>query len=377
MLKTAYRLTANAFNATFRPKALIHPLMVVYHITNLCNLRCFYCEDFSADKNHLYASHELSTEQVKEILRILRKKFDYIYITGGEPYVRKDLEELIEFMKKVLKYKRISLNTNGLTVEQKPDILKNIRDLVVSVDSLNLKNKDEIIGCKQGTAQKIFDNLQWAGALQKKYGFELSLNCVVTAHTIEDARGVLEYAIQNNMRFSCIPQNVQYSFHPAFKGNKVYQDFIKEVLDRKKETKLISGTRYFFRNILSLEPFACYPQVIGRITATGDLYWPCRPLHTFAGNLLEIGSYDKTVKEGIKKYGILNACNKNCQMRCYIESSVLVKHPLSLVREFFGKPGKAAPPPLTPQTLPPQLSPAFDNDSKAWNSVRGLESSRV
>ncbi|MCC6272682.1 MAG: hypothetical protein IT572_04385 [Deltaproteobacteria bacterium] len=35
------------------------------------------------------------------------------------------------------------------------------------------------------------------------------------------------------------------------------------------------------------------------------------------------------------KHGILNACDKNCQVRCYIESSLLVKHPLALVREFF------------------------------------------
>ncbi len=100
---------------------------------------------------------------------------------------------------------------------------------------------------------------------------------------------------------------------------------------------------YFFQNILNFSPFQCYPNVIARVAATGDLYWPCRPLNTFAGNLLEFDSYDKAVREGIRKYGILNACEKNCQLRCYIESSILVKHPLSLVEEFFTKPEKALP----------------------------------
>ncbi len=334
MLRTAYRLTANLFNARFRPRALIHPLFVVYHITNLCNLRCFYCEDFSADKNHLYKPYELSTDQVKEILRILRKKFDYIYITGGEPYVRGDLEELVVYMKEI-GFKRISLNTNALTLDQKPEILKHVRDLVISIDSMNAERKDEIIGCKKGGAQKIFDNLRWAARQQKKYGYEVSINCVVAPHTLQDAREVLEFALQEGIRYSCIPQNVDYSVHAGLNASAEYKQFIEEIIDLKDKTPLISGTRYFFKNILKLSPFECYPSVVARVNSNGDVSWPCRPLKTIAGNLLEIGSFDATVREGIRKHGILNACDKNCQVRCYIESSLLVKHPLALVKEFF------------------------------------------
>ncbi len=334
MLKTAYRLSANLFNARFRPKALIHPLFVVYHITNLCNLRCFYCEDFSADKNHLFKPHELDTDQVKKVLRILRKKFDYIYLTGGEPYVRQDLSELVAYMREI-GFKRISINTNALTLDQKPEILPHIRDLVISIDSMNAARKDEIIGCKKGGAQKIFDNLRWAARQQKKFGYEVSINCVVAPHTLGDAREVLQFALQEGIRYSCIPQNVDYAVHPGLNASEDYRSFIREIMELKKRNPLISGTRYFFQNILKLSPFECYPSVVARVNANGDVSWPCRPLKTVAGNLLESGSFDATVKEGIRKHGILNACDKNCQVRCYIESSLLVKHPFALVREFF------------------------------------------
>ncbi len=366
MLKTAYRLAANYFNSHFRPKALIHPLLVVYHITNLCNLRCFYCEDFSADKNEFYRPSELSTEQVKSILRMLRKDFDYIYLTGGEPYVRNDFEELILYMKEI-GFKRISVNTNALTLDKKPRLLPHVDDFVISLDSMNLDRKDEIIGCKKGTALQIFDNLRWIAQQQKKYGFEVSINCVVAPHTIQDAREVMQFCLQEGLKFSCIPQNVNYGVHPELRQSQEYQNFIAEVLQQKRRSRLISGTKYFFENITKLTPFECYPNVVARVSADGNLYWPCRPLNTFAGNLLEIGSYQKAVQEGIRKYGILNACQKSCQMRCYIESSLLVKHPMALVKEFFTqRPGKSGPPavPLQPE-IQPQAQPIYAETSRS------------
>ncbi len=354
MLRTAYRLGANLINARFRPKALIHPLFVVFYITNLCNLRCFYCEEFSADKNAGFLPHELTTDQVKLILRVLRKKFDFIYITGGEPYVRQDLEELIAYMKEI-GFKRISLNTNAVTLDKKPGILKHLRDLIISLDSMDADRKDEIIRCKEGTAQKIFDNIRWAARLQKEYGFEISLNCVVAPHTISDAREVLAFALQEGIKVSLVPQNVNIHVHPEFKDNSDYQALIGELMDLKEQTGLISGTRHFYKNLLTLSPFSCYPNVVARVSAKGDLYWPCHPLQTLGGNLLKLGSYDKAVQEGIQKYGILNACQRQCQMRCYIESSLLLKHPLALVREFFS--GRRAHGPLGNPLLQPQFSP--------------------
>ncbi len=352
MLRTAYRLTANLFNARFRPDALIHPLFVVYYITNLCNLRCFYCEEFSADKNQAFMPFELSTDQVKTILRALREKFDYIYITGGEPYVRNDLVELLDYMKEI-GFKRISLNTNALTLDKKPEVLKYVRDLVISLDSLDVDRKDEIIGMKKGTARRIFDNIRWAARLQKEMEFEISLNCVVAPHTIQDAREVMAFALKEGIKACLVPQNVDIRAHPDLKANGEFQKLIQDAILEKKRTGLISGTEYFYKNVLSLSPFSCYPNVVARVSAKGDLYWPCHPLQTFGGNLLQLESYDAAVQEGIRKYGILNACQRQCQMRCYIESSLLVKHPMALVKEFFT--GRRAQGPVGNRLLQPQI----------------------
>ncbi len=344
MLKTIYRLAANGFNARFRPQALIHPLLPVYHLTNLCNLKCFYCEDFSSEKNHLYAPEEPTTEESKEILRIIRRKFPFLYVSGGEPYVRKDLEELVRFMKRDLKFRRVILNTNGLTLDQRPEVLRHVDDLVVSLDTLDIVRKDRMIGVTTGTSQRIFDNIRWAAPLQERFRFELSVNSVVTPETVQDTREVMKFALREGIRFSCIPQNVGYGPHPSLKTDPEYRRLIGEILALKKKTRLISGSRFFFERLLTLSSFNCYPHLMPRITPKGDLYWPCRPLNTFAGNLLENGSYDAAVEEGIRKYGILNACRKGCYMRCYIESSLLVWHPLSLLEEFFA--GRSKPDPI-------------------------------
>jgi MoaA/NifB/PqqE/SkfB family radical SAM enzyme len=88
VIKTAYNIIHNAFIA-FNDDSGCKSLFPLYHITPFCNLKCSYCEGFPElglpkDKaqnynipdNHKY---ELSTTEVKKLLSILRKSFDYFF----------------------------------------------------------------------------------------------------------------------------------------------------------------------------------------------------------------------------------------------------------------------------------------------------------
>ena len=76
-----------------------HPLQIIsWEATRRCNLRCLHCGSPSEEVNH---AEELTTEEVVgalgEIARDLdMSQFRHINITGGEPFVRNDLIDVLQ-----------------------------------------------------------------------------------------------------------------------------------------------------------------------------------------------------------------------------------------------------------------------------------------
>ena len=76
-------------------KPLIPPEHVYFSITNRCNLRCRMCE---VSKNPSSAEDELSKDKIKNIIvQIKDMGIKHIIFSGGEPTLRDDLIELVEF----------------------------------------------------------------------------------------------------------------------------------------------------------------------------------------------------------------------------------------------------------------------------------------
>lgn len=103
-------------------------------LTNKCNLNCLYC---FADKDN--SDNPLKLDRVKEfIIKLHRKeKIEEIYLTGGEPLLYPDIEEIICFCTSFTK--KIILLTNGILLRQ--NIMHMLNEygayLHVSLDSMN------------------------------------------------------------------------------------------------------------------------------------------------------------------------------------------------------------------------------------------------
>lgn len=115
-------------------------------VTDRCNLRCNYCMpaegiDF-AKNDKLFTIDELF--RLSEIL--VAQGVDKIRITGGEPFVRKDLMILLRNLSKMEDLKDISVTTNATLIGPHIDELKNlgIKNINVSMDAINRETFEKI-----------------------------------------------------------------------------------------------------------------------------------------------------------------------------------------------------------------------------------------
>lgn len=116
---------------------------VLWEITNTCNYHCSYCI-FSSET--IKYENELMTDEVKRTIKELKENnFTYIKFTGGEPFTRKDMTEILKYAKELGFDMDISTNASLIT-EKIAKELKDINFLMVhvSLDGVD-KNLHEFV----------------------------------------------------------------------------------------------------------------------------------------------------------------------------------------------------------------------------------------
>lgn len=89
------------------------PLVMSYNVTRECNMKCSHCYINATEKK---LEDELSTEEAKKVIDQIHKvSSPLLILSGGEPLLRQDIYELIEYgTKKGLK---IGLGSNGYLID--------------------------------------------------------------------------------------------------------------------------------------------------------------------------------------------------------------------------------------------------------------------
>ena len=108
-------------------------------VTEDCNLKCIYC----IDENNILSTCHKDILTNDEIIKIATQCADLgikkIRITGGEPLVRKNIENLIYELNNIDGIEEIYITTNGVLLHDKIENLKNdgLTGVNISLDSLN------------------------------------------------------------------------------------------------------------------------------------------------------------------------------------------------------------------------------------------------
>ena len=147
------RFTNVKFIDNLQPRYLSAPTQVFAEITDECQLECKHC--FNGNRRH---GAYLSIADWKLIIDRLEECGVFrVRISGGEPFCRKDVIDILKYLD--LKPMRYSIYTNGLIVDQYVHELRSLKNLVcirVSIDGTEEIN-DSIRG--KGTYEKAVQNL--------------------------------------------------------------------------------------------------------------------------------------------------------------------------------------------------------------------------
>lgn len=87
------------------------PFSLVHFITNRCNARCAHC--FIDFDNGDSSKHELSLDEIRRLTKHLGNHLFNVNLTGGEPFLRKDIFEIVEAYFKNAGVVSVFITTNG------------------------------------------------------------------------------------------------------------------------------------------------------------------------------------------------------------------------------------------------------------------------
>jgi pyrroloquinoline quinone biosynthesis protein E len=176
--------------AAVDPSCARAPVGMLCELTHRCPLQCPYCSN-PTDLERV--ATELTTEEWQSVMRqagelgILQ-----VHLSGGEPTVRKDLEEILEAAVKAGLY--TNLISAGVTINRER-LMKlaeiGLDHVQLSIQDVDSENADRISAYKGGLAKKI-EVSQWT----KEAGMALTINAPIHRQNIHNVPRMIEFAIE-------------------------------------------------------------------------------------------------------------------------------------------------------------------------------------
>ncbi len=252
------------------------PLWLLAEITYRCPLHCAFCYNPTNYDNH--TQNELSTEQWIQVLRDARKLGAIqLGISGGEPLVRDDIEDIVIEAKKLGYYSNLITSGVGLT-EKRIQAFKE-----GGLDHIQLSMHDVTADVNNFiTGTKTFELKKKVAAMIKNQGYPMVLNVVIHRYNIDHIKEILEMAEGLGADYVELA-NTQYYGWALVNRNQLMP--LKEQIDHAEAVtnefrkKVGNKMKIFFvvPDYFSDRPKKCmngWGEVFMIVTANGDVL-PC------------------------------------------------------------------------------------------------------
>jgi len=243
-------------------------LSISWTLTNRCNKKCVYCNLPNIN------SKELTTKQIFSIINeVAELGTQRIGFTGGEPLLRKDINEIIDYSKG--KGIFIGLVSNGSLVRKNINKIKNLDLLQLSIDGPEEINDGQRY---KGSYRDVVSAMEIAkGEIPKIW-----LTCVLTKNNLNSVDFILDLAEEQDLKVFFQPvvdyKNCGMEAKNLFPDERKYKETIKKLLKLKRTNRHIGNSRAglgYLYNWPNYKKKKCYAgKLFVHIYPNGDIY-PC------------------------------------------------------------------------------------------------------
>jgi len=319
-----YFLEAKACrNKNAIPRSVLFP---VIWVTNRCNLKCLMCDQWKTPPGLL--SEELTTKEWFSFIdSASRMHASVIVITGGEPLLREDLPDIINYIRR--RDIACHLCTNGTLLNE--DIINKLKasklnSISVSLDSFDPGTHNKLRGtdCFNDTVRNIKLLRRIAPTIK------IGINYVITKQNFRNLYRMVYFAEElgvDQIKFDPIHTNLKHrqkSSH-SFEGLILKQEDLVEFeyeIDRliiiMSQTKLLTNSRFFMQGLSGLfrkeyYKLLCYA---GYVSCAIDAFGRVSPCDNFDGS---ISLREKPLEEIWRSYSFQQFRKKvhNCHASCW------------------------------------------------------------
>ncbi len=188
----------------FRTPGAAPKPIVVWNCTQRCNLHCVHCYAHATEKG---SPGELDTAQAKSFIKDLADfQIPAILFSGGEPFIREDLFELIAFARE--QGLRAIISTNGPLIT--PKVAQQLSKLGLAEVGISLDGMEATNDKMRGQPGAFNATIQGYRNC-KAQGLRVSLRLTMTKHNFRDVPAIFDLVEKENIDRVCI-------YHLAYVG---------------------------------------------------------------------------------------------------------------------------------------------------------------
>jgi len=265
----------------------IHPITLTYSVTAACQSRCKTCKigDMYHD-NPARTNDDLTLDEIKMIFKSMKPVY-FFNISGGEPFLRKDLPQIVQLACKYLKPRVIHTPTNAIQTEKIADDTRAILEIIKqydpavpftikpSIDGVGKKH-DDIRGVK-GNFYNLIATINALKDIEREYSnFHLELGTVISNYNIDHLDEIENFVHSldiESYRNEVAEQRTEFYNigDPITPDAETYQRLIKGFARKVEEN--ISKKRTLAKTTEALR--VVYYDIAGKILETNTQVIPC------------------------------------------------------------------------------------------------------
>jgi len=198
--------------------------VVVWNMTKRCNLKCVHC--YAQAKEETYEGSELTTDEGKKLIDDLAHfGVPVILFSGGEPLLRQDLPEMIEYATQ--KGMRAVISTNGtLITEEKARVFAQLSLSYIGVSIDGLEGVNDTFRGVEGAYEKAMTGIRNA----KQAGIKTGLRFTIYKQNYKEVPKIFDLIEKENIERVCF-------YHLVYAGRG--SNLVTEDLTHKESRQIV------------------------------------------------------------------------------------------------------------------------------------------